>query len=144
MVVSKEGCQGMLVLTRRLHEKVLLPDIRTSVEVSAIKGNIVRLAFQAPSGVTILREELYAAGVRAGSRGQPLGERFGTLRGILACLRSQAEQGTTALLLATIDRLEQEIALLRQSIGAAESPRRTGENAETLRRVASGETVLRS
>ena len=48
----------MLVLSRRLNEKILLPSIHTSVEVLDIKGDRVRLGIEAPASVTILREEL--------------------------------------------------------------------------------------
>ncbi len=50
----------MLVLSRRLNEKILLPSIHTSVEVLDIKGDRVRLGIEAPASVTILREELAA------------------------------------------------------------------------------------
>jgi carbon storage regulator CsrA len=48
----------MLVLSRRLNQKILLPSINASVEVVAIKGNVVRLGVIAPPNVTVLREEL--------------------------------------------------------------------------------------
>jgi two-component system, OmpR family, response regulator len=50
----------MLVLSRKLNEKILLPSIHTSVEVLDIKGDRVRLGIEAPASVTILREELAA------------------------------------------------------------------------------------
>ncbi len=50
----------MLVLSRRLNEKILLPSIHTSVEVLDIKGDRVRLGIEAPASVMILREELAA------------------------------------------------------------------------------------
>ena len=48
----------MLVLTRRLHEKVVLPDLGITLEVIAIKPGVVRLGIDAPAEVTVLREEL--------------------------------------------------------------------------------------
>lgn len=48
----------MLVLSRRLNQKILLPSINASVEVVAIKGNVVRLGVVAPPNVCVLREEL--------------------------------------------------------------------------------------
>jgi carbon storage regulator CsrA len=50
----------MLVLSRRHNEKILLPTIGTTIEVLDIKGDRVRLGIDAPSDVTILREELAA------------------------------------------------------------------------------------
>jgi carbon storage regulator CsrA len=55
---SGKETQVMLVLSRRLNEKILLPSIHTSVEVLDIKGDRVRLGIEAPTSVTILREEL--------------------------------------------------------------------------------------
>jgi carbon storage regulator len=49
---------SMLVLSRRLHEKIVLPGIGTIIEVVAIKPGVVRLGIEAPSEVTVLREEL--------------------------------------------------------------------------------------
>jgi two-component system, OmpR family, response regulator len=60
----------MLVLSRRLNEKILLPSIHTSVEVLDIKGDRVRLGIEAPASVTILREELAAR--QAAEGGQPV------------------------------------------------------------------------
>ena len=60
----------MLVLSRRLNEKILLPSIETSVEVLDIKGDRVRLGIEAPASVTILREELAAR--QAADAGLPM------------------------------------------------------------------------
>lgn len=47
----------MLVLTRKINERIVIAgDI--VIEVLEVVGNRVRLGIQAPSGVTILREEL--------------------------------------------------------------------------------------
>ncbi len=48
----------MLVLSRRHNEKIILPTVRTSIEVLEIKGDRVRLGIEAPADVAILREEL--------------------------------------------------------------------------------------
>jgi carbon storage regulator len=47
----------MLVLTRKAGERILIAD-NVVVEVLEIQGNRVRIGIQAPSGVTILRQEL--------------------------------------------------------------------------------------
>jgi carbon storage regulator CsrA len=51
----------VLVLTRRLNEKVVLPGLGVIIEVVAVKGNVVRLGIQAPADVIIMREELIGA-----------------------------------------------------------------------------------
>ncbi len=47
----------MLVLTRKAGERIVI-DNNIVVEVLEVQGNRVRIGIQAPSGVTILREEL--------------------------------------------------------------------------------------
>jgi carbon storage regulator len=47
----------MLVLTRRIGERVVIDD-QIVIEVLQVKGNRIRLGIQAPSGYSILREEL--------------------------------------------------------------------------------------
>jgi carbon storage regulator len=49
----------MLVLSRKLGERVLVPHSGLSVTVVAIEGNVVRLGFTAPSDVGVYREEVW-------------------------------------------------------------------------------------
>jgi carbon storage regulator CsrA len=55
----------MLVLSRRLKEKIVLPGLNVTIEVLAVKGNAVRLGITAPGGVSIVREELLGGPVYA-------------------------------------------------------------------------------
>lgn len=48
----------MLVLSRRENQKVVFPNLGISVAVVAVQGKRVKLGFEAPSDVEILREEL--------------------------------------------------------------------------------------
>jgi len=48
----------MLVLSRRLKEKLLFPGFNTSVQILDFKGGKVRLGIEAPKNVSVLREEL--------------------------------------------------------------------------------------
>jgi len=48
----------MLVLSRRLNEKIVFPGTQISVQVVAIRPGSVRLGIEAPRSVTVLREEL--------------------------------------------------------------------------------------
>ena len=48
----------MLVLSRRLHEKIVLPDLNVTIQVVAVKGGTVRIGIEAPPDVAVLREEL--------------------------------------------------------------------------------------
>jgi carbon storage regulator CsrA len=48
----------MLVLSRRVNEKLVFPDIGAAVQVVSVRGNSVRLGIHAPPGITVLREEI--------------------------------------------------------------------------------------
>jgi carbon storage regulator len=50
----------MLILTRRPGERVVI-DEEIMVTVMEISGNLVRLGFMAPDGVSIYREEIWQA-----------------------------------------------------------------------------------
>ena len=49
----------MLVLTRRIHERVVISD-KIIVQVLELSGGRIRLGFDAPADVSIRREELVA------------------------------------------------------------------------------------
>ena len=49
----------MLVLSRRLGERIVVPDCRLTLTVVAIEGNTVRLGFSAPPEVAVHREEIW-------------------------------------------------------------------------------------
>ena len=50
----------MLVLSRRLNEKVVLPGLNVTVQVVSAKAGVVRLGIEAPPEVQVLRAELLA------------------------------------------------------------------------------------
>ena len=49
----------MLVLSRRLGERILVPHCELAVTVVAIDGNTVKLGITAPTEVGVYREELW-------------------------------------------------------------------------------------
>ena len=49
----------MLVLSRKLGERVVVPQCDLSVTVVAIEGNVVRLGFTAPTELGVYREEVW-------------------------------------------------------------------------------------
>jgi carbon storage regulator CsrA len=57
-LVSK-GVHAVLVLSRRLQEKIVLPGLGVTIEVVAVQPGVVRLGIDAPPEVTILRSELF-------------------------------------------------------------------------------------
>jgi carbon storage regulator len=48
----------VLILTRRLNEQIVLPELEVTVRVVAIQGNAVRIGIAAPQQVRVLRQEL--------------------------------------------------------------------------------------
>ncbi len=130
----------MLVLSRKQNEKILIPGIQASIEVVAIKGNVVRLGIQAPPDVVILREELQGQASGPSSGKQPLANgpeaKLRDLEQLLstrltaasvdvALLRWQHEQGLSARLGESIDKVDRELEALRRhletSTGQAEA-----------------------
>ena len=48
----------MLVLSRHLHEQIVLPGLGITVQVVAISPGVVRLGIEAPPQIDIVRAEL--------------------------------------------------------------------------------------
>ena len=48
----------MLVLSRRLNEKIVLPDVNVVIEIVAIERGRVRIGIEAPADVVVMRKEL--------------------------------------------------------------------------------------
>lgn len=53
-----KGDPHMLVLSRKLHEKIVFPGLGITVHVVAVKPGVVRLGIEAPLDVAVLRSEL--------------------------------------------------------------------------------------
>jgi carbon storage regulator len=49
----------MLVLSRKLGERIVIPEIDLTLTVVAIEGNSVRLGITAPNEIGVYREELW-------------------------------------------------------------------------------------
>lgn len=48
----------MLVLARKIGERIVIPDCNLTVTVLGVKGRTVRLGFSAPGEVEVYREEI--------------------------------------------------------------------------------------
>ena len=55
----------MLVLSRRVNEKVIFPTLGIAIEVRRIAGNRVQLAIAAPAEIPIFRHEVLERHARA-------------------------------------------------------------------------------
>jgi carbon storage regulator CsrA len=60
-----KGDQAMLVLSRKIGEKILIPSLGASIEVVEVKGGRVRLGIDAPRNVQIVREEIASSSSNA-------------------------------------------------------------------------------
>lgn len=49
----------MLVLSRKVGEKIVLPEVDVTVTVVKINGNNIRLGISAPAGITVHRQEVW-------------------------------------------------------------------------------------
>jgi carbon storage regulator CsrA len=50
----------VLVLSRRLNEKIVIPTLGVTIEIVGLKGNTVKLGIAAPPDVTLMRHEISA------------------------------------------------------------------------------------
>ena len=114
----------MLVLSRRPHEKIVLPSINTTVQVVEVKSGVVRLGIEAPPDVAVYREEVWERKARwespdssgAGPAGRsPFFQRgLHTVAAGLAELRRQLRPDSPRRMQAILDRMERELQLLRE------------------------------
>src|SRR6266853_2469308 len=119
----------MLVLSRKLHEKIVLPTLKVAVQVVGIKGGAVRLGIQAPREVAVLREEIpdraaewaeqEALPAAAAAREpksikfwQPLRERLKSAGVRLGLLRLQLDTGLTEEARQTLTGIQEDFQLL--------------------------------
>jgi carbon storage regulator CsrA len=123
----------MLVLSRRLNEKLIFPTINAAVRVVSVKPGVVRLGIEAPDHVPVFREEVLG---RAEFQAPPAVDHAQALRQLrhllnnrlnastvgLALLRRQVELGRTDEAHATLDKLAQEVQALREGVEAASAP----------------------
>jgi carbon storage regulator len=122
----------MLVLTRRLKEKIVFPSIHTEVQVLGMKGGQVRLGIEAPPQVAVLREELTEAReegnvneTEAGSPssdsslrefGHQVRNRLNDVGLNLAVLREHLHQQPADKAALIISRIEEDLQKLRQEL----------------------------
>jgi carbon storage regulator CsrA len=119
----------MLVLSRRANQKIVFPSIGTSVQIVAVRSGTVRLGIDGPEQVPVFREELLddalllqlqqARPVSDDTIRQLVHQINNRLNGSsigLALLRRQLEMGRSGEMAATLDRIERELAGLRQVV----------------------------
>lgn len=124
----------MLVLSRRLNEKIILPGIPATIQVVNIKPGTVRIGIDAPPGVTILREEVHdrqaewaAPAVAPAPEPAPTEEKLLKLLDMvrnrlriggigLDVLRKYVQSGQVADAETILGKIEEDFQLLRQRL----------------------------
>jgi carbon storage regulator CsrA len=124
----------MLVLSRRVNEKILFPAFQAAVQILSIKGNAVRLGIQAPPEVKVLREEIpdrqaeWEPATQAPAPAAPEGhadlarltrlvDRRLQIAGIgLGLLRGQLQAGVTEDTLAIVEALAEDLQMLQRRL----------------------------
>jgi carbon storage regulator CsrA len=119
----------MLVLSRRLNERILLPTVPAAVQVVSIKPGVVRLGIEAPSQVPVLREELRplppAQPPPGAAAGAALAEGLSAASARLALLRRQLGPALPPAAVETLRSLEADLqALQGRSAGPAPAGRK--------------------
>jgi carbon storage regulator CsrA len=121
----------MLVLSRRTHERIVLPTIETAIQVVTIKPGVVRLGIAAPDHLPVYRQEVLDkegfVDHEQASRPTPsgnlsaldellhyLGNRLNTTTIGLALLRRQLQAQRPELALATLERIEHDLKALQE------------------------------
>src|SRR5690349_13862405 len=92
----RKRISAMLVLSRRQHQKLLLPDCATTIEVLRVHGNQVRLGITAPEHIRVMRHELAESAEAPPPR--PAADND-TLRRMRHLLRNQVHTSTIGLAL---------------------------------------------
>lgn len=117
----------MLVLSRRVNERLLIPCVRAAIQVIAAGPGSVRLGIEAPPHVKILREELAPPEPLRGpaEARHSIINRLNNLSLGLALARCHARDGKAEGLLAALDALGREFQALCEQLDVC-APERAG------------------
>jgi len=113
----------MLVLTTRLHDKLIFPDFGASVEVVGLPSGAVRLGIDAPEHVRVLRDALPDR-LREWGADEPtlhqinglMEKRLEITRQGLDELRQHLQNGDTEDAEAVLDKIDEDLLLLRRRV----------------------------
>jgi two-component system, OmpR family, response regulator len=126
----------MLVLSRRLNEKIVIPCIRTAIQVIGIRPGTIRLGIDGPPEVKVFREELRD---QIGSQSEVtirpapassipdewerlLGRRLDLMSQGLSIARRQMQGGLYHEAEGTFDGIEEDLKMLRRRLGNDQRP----------------------
>lgn len=127
----------MLVISRRLHQKIVFPALQTSVQIVAVKPGVVRLGIEAPEHVGVYRDELLGRDdfqLRETDRPEPndsaaqelihlLNNRLNASSIGVALLRRQLDGGLIGSMTDTLDKIESNLKNIQQRVERLDSER---------------------
>jgi carbon storage regulator CsrA len=130
----------MLVLSRRIGQKIVFPAIESTIQIVSVKPGVVRIGIDAPDNIAVYREELLqrsdfqaeekptAQTLSAGNVDELihlLNNRLNASTIGLALLRRQLELGMTGEMRNTLDKIESNMTQIQQRVERldAEKPR---------------------
>jgi carbon storage regulator CsrA len=117
----------MLVLSRKLNERLVFPGFGTFIQILGIRSKTVRLGIEAPPAVDVFREEVYnakhgsvAAEKQSVQPDQPLCDlvlkRLDIAAEGLEILADQLGTGAAAEALSTLEGIREEVAFMKARI----------------------------
>ena len=131
---SGKGLPKMLVLSRRLNQKIVFPSMQTTVQVVAVKQAVVRLGIDAPESVTVFRQELlekegFTEVAGAGNALPPkpnvsthlLNNLLNVNTVGLALLRRQLALGQAEEMRCTLDKIESNLQKIQERAESAQA-----------------------
>jgi len=117
----------MLVISRKPHEKILIPSIRACIHVAAVQPGVVRVAINAPPDVSIMRGELADRAAEWGPPEPPVVVKHRRPRGLrkrlrvasmtLGLARLQLQIGFNREAAAAFGKAQRQLEALRRSLG---------------------------
>lgn len=125
----------MLVLSRRLNEKIVLPTVNATIQVVALKSGVVRIGIEGPEDLTIFRAEIFDPEAWKEDPRRQENDLEEMTRRLLHQLRNRVNSASLAATLiqqmhqrglyeemaTAISRLQQEMERIRESLDQPQS-----------------------
>jgi carbon storage regulator CsrA len=130
--VHLERTPNMLVLSRRIHERIVMPTVGATVQVVAAKNGQVRIGVEAPDAVPVFREEVFdrldpadrarlmPTADKLRDQVRVLNEALSTAAAGIIMLRRQLEAGRAEDVGTALDRLIGELRAAQHQVTGTE------------------------